>query len=217
MSDAAMQDYYAARAREYDEVYRKPERQADLREIERWLPTVFAGRRVLEVACGTGHWTQFIAPASASLVGVDAAAETLRIARSRVPADKAQLIVGDAWRLPVSPASFDAGFAGFWWSHVPRQRLGEFLRGFHACLVPGARMVFLDNLFVEGSSTPIAERDADGNTWQLRRLADGSTHRVMKNFPTREELLDTVAEVGCDRRLHTWDHYWALEYLTRAG
>jgi demethylmenaquinone methyltransferase/2-methoxy-6-polyprenyl-1,4-benzoquinol methylase len=36
MTDAAMQDYYAARAREYDEVYRKPERQADLREIERW-------------------------------------------------------------------------------------------------------------------------------------------------------------------------------------
>ena len=34
----AMQGYYAARAPEYDRVYLKPERQADLRAIEAWLP-----------------------------------------------------------------------------------------------------------------------------------------------------------------------------------
>ncbi|MBI5579216.1 MAG: class I SAM-dependent methyltransferase, partial [Deltaproteobacteria bacterium] len=33
-----MQSYYAARAPEYDSVYRKPERQPDLRSIEGWLP-----------------------------------------------------------------------------------------------------------------------------------------------------------------------------------
>jgi len=50
-----MQDYYAARATEYDKVYAKHERQADLRQIEQWLPSVLAGRSVLEVACGTGY------------------------------------------------------------------------------------------------------------------------------------------------------------------
>ena len=55
MTDAAMQDYYAARAREYDEVYRKPERQADLREIERWLDG--SAHRVMknDTVAGVGH------------------------------------------------------------------------------------------------------------------------------------------------------------------
>ena len=57
-----MQAYYAARAPEYDSVYRKPERQADLRAIEQWVPSRFVAARVLEIACGTGYWTQFIAP-----------------------------------------------------------------------------------------------------------------------------------------------------------
>ena len=44
-----MQSYYALRANEYDRVYLKPERQADLRQIEQWLPSVLAGATVLEV------------------------------------------------------------------------------------------------------------------------------------------------------------------------
>ena len=55
-----MQSYYAARAGEYDAVYEKPERQADLRQIEQWLPSALYGERLLEVACGTGYWTQFL-------------------------------------------------------------------------------------------------------------------------------------------------------------
>jgi ubiquinone/menaquinone biosynthesis C-methylase UbiE len=58
----AMQSYYAARANEYDRVYDKPERQADVQAMQEWLPSLFVGSRLLEVACGTGFWTQFIAP-----------------------------------------------------------------------------------------------------------------------------------------------------------
>ena len=45
----------------------------------------------------------------------------------------------------MAPGGFAAGFAGFWFSHVPRSRVGEFLRGFHAALSPGAKVVLLDN------------------------------------------------------------------------
>jgi ubiquinone/menaquinone biosynthesis C-methylase UbiE len=210
-----MQAYYAVRATEYDLIYRKPERQADLRQMERWVAGIFAGRRVLEVACGTGYWTQFFAPASQSVLAIDAAAETLRIARGRVPLDKVELRVGDAYALPVAPASCDAAFAGFWWSHVPRARIAAFVHGLHAALQPGAKVVLIDNRFVPGSSTPIAERDAEGNTYQARPLANGSVHRILKNFPTREELSASVAGVAQDLRYHAWEHYWALEYTTR--
>jgi demethylmenaquinone methyltransferase/2-methoxy-6-polyprenyl-1,4-benzoquinol methylase len=212
----SMEDYYAARAAEYDRIYLKPERQEDLRAIERWLPARFTDRAVLEVACGTGWWTRVIAPVARSVLGVDAAAETLAIARSRVPADNVTLVVGDAYRLPVAAASCDAAFAGFWWSHVPRAKLRAFLEGLHVALRPGAPVVFLDNRYVEGSSTPLASRDAAGDTWQERRLEDGSTHRVLKNFPTADELRAAVTGLADDVRHHEWAHYWALEYKVAA-
>ncbi len=213
----SMQAYYAARAPEYDKVYAKPERQADLRDIERWLPAVFLGKSVLEVACGTGYWTQFIAPVARDLLGIDAAAETLEIARSRPGAATARFVVGDAYRLPATGAKFDAGFAGFWFSHVPLGRVDEFLRGFHAALAPGAVVVLLDNRLVPGSSLPIAERDAEGNTYQLRQLADGSTHRVLKNFPSEADLRRSLAGMASDVRYHEWPHYWALEYVAEVA
>src|SRR2546423_15602649 len=53
----SMRDYYARRATYYERVYLKPERQRDLRTMEAWLASMFVGRRVLEVACGTGWGT----------------------------------------------------------------------------------------------------------------------------------------------------------------
>jgi len=207
-----MHDYYAARAPEYDRVYAKPERQDDLRAMERWLPSRFDGRRVLEIACGTGWWTRFIAPVAAHVLALDAAPETLAIARERLAGERVDLVVGDAYDPPRAAPPYDAAFAGFWLSHVPRARLGEFLRGLHAALCPGARVVFIDNRWVEGSSTPIAERDAAGDTWQVRALADGSSHRVLKNFFDEAGLRALPPRDAQDIGYIAWRHYWALEY-----
>ena len=210
--DTPMQSYYAARAAEYDSVYLKPERQADLRAIEQWLPPIFAGASVLEIACGTGYWTQFIAPVASEVLAIDAAEETMRIAKGRVPAGKVRFQLGDAYALPELAGKFDAAFAGFWFSHVPKARWREFLSGLGSVLKDGAKVVLLDNRYVEGSSTPIAERDADGNTYQTRSLRDGSTHRVLKNFPTESELRAAVAGLSKQASFTTWQFYWAFEY-----
>ena len=208
-----MQSYYAARASEYDAVYRKPERQADLRAIERWLPPRFSGRNVLEIACGTGYWTRFIAPDAAVFVALDSAPETLRIAASRIANAKVRFITTDAWMLPPDLGMFDAAFMGFWFSHVPRNRRREFLLGLGRHLRPGARVVLLDNRYIEGSSSRITEQDTDGDTWQTRTLADGSTYRVLKNFPTESELQTAIAGLGTHGALTLWPHYWAFEYV----
>jgi demethylmenaquinone methyltransferase/2-methoxy-6-polyprenyl-1,4-benzoquinol methylase len=212
--DRLMRDYYAARAPEYDAIYRKPERQADLRAIEQWVPPKFVGARVLEIACGTGYWTQFIAPVARQVTGLDAAPETLDIARSRVPGSNVEFLVGDAYDPPRQPR-FDAAFCGFWFSHIPRARRREFVSGLHAALRPGARVVMLDNRYVEGSSTPVSEYDADGNGYQGRKLADGSTHLVLKNFPSERELRTLVADLGDGATFTSWNYYWAFEYLAR--
>ncbi len=213
--DESLRAYYAARAPEYDRVYDKPERQADHQAIRQWLSPLFRGARVLEVACGTGWWTQCIAPVAAAVVALDAARETLTIAGARGLPRHVQFIVGDAYALGPELGSFDAAFAGFWFSHVPKRRRREFLAGLHARLREGARVVLLDNLYVEGSSTPIAGRDVEGDTWQIRTLDDGSAYRVLKNFPTEDELLALIDGSGKRAATVRWQHYWALHYAVR--
>lgn len=209
---STMQSYYAGRASEYDRIYLKPERQTDLRAIEAWLPQKFAGARVLEVACGTGYWTKFIAPVAMHILALDTALETIDIAKSRVPEWKVDFLVGDAYALPQCAGQFDAAFAGFWFSHVPKTRQREFLLGLAVQLEPGAKVVLLDNRYAEGSSSPVTSRDADGNTFQTRQLSDGSTHKVLKNFLGEEELLRLMDGIG-ERPVFTkWQYYWAFEY-----
>ena len=54
--ERTMPRYYAQRAAEYERVFDKPHRQADIATLKAWLRDQFAGRRVLEVATGTGFW-----------------------------------------------------------------------------------------------------------------------------------------------------------------
>jgi len=214
--------YYAQRAASYERIYAKPERQAELRLLEGWLGGVFAGRHVLEIACGTGWWTPHGARDAASWLASDLNPQTLAIARLKALPPCVRLAELDAWRLDTLDAldargapRFDAAFAGFWWSHVERARLPGWLAQLHARLAPGARVVFIDNRFVAGSSTPIARVDAAGDSWQQRTLDDGSRHEVLKNFPTRAEALAALAALG--ERAHdiAWiehPHYWVLHY-----
>jgi demethylmenaquinone methyltransferase/2-methoxy-6-polyprenyl-1,4-benzoquinol methylase len=210
--EATLRDYYAVRAPEYDLVYEKPERQSELRLLERWVPTVFAGRRVLEVAAGTGYWTRFIAPQTTSLLATDATEQALAVARKRVVSRKVSFALADAYALPAELGHFEAAFAGFWLSHVPKGRLADFFASLHARLEPGAKVLLLDNRLVAGSNHPIVDTDAEGNTYQTRRLQNGSVHRVLKNFPSGDELLAMVAGIGAGIVLHQWQYFWALAY-----
>ena len=55
-----MRSYYKERAPVYDRVYKYPERQTDLRFLESYRPRQFSGLKMIEIAAGTGYWTQFI-------------------------------------------------------------------------------------------------------------------------------------------------------------
>ena len=211
-----LQAYYAKRAAEYERIYAKPERQADLALLRSRMAALFAGRSVLEVACGTGYWTEVVAPHVRSITAIDFAEETLAIARSKpYPPDRVELAQGDAYALPSFGRRHDALFAVFWWSHVPLARLDAFLAGVTRSVAPGAVVAFLDNRYVEGSSTPVSRRDDAGNTYQNRKLDDGSTHDVLKNFPTERELIERASLHGHDAAVEWFDYYWLLTYRTR--
>ena len=213
MASPELVDYYRRRAREYEAIYAKPERQADLAVLRQAVPERLAGRRVLEIACGTGYWTTLVAARAASIVATDMADEPMAIARSKAyPPGRVRFEKADAYDLPAALGRFDGALAMFWWSHIPLKQVGRFLASLHARLEPGARVVLFDNLYIDGSSTPIAERDAEGNTYQLRALADGSENRVLKNFPSEKDLRAALAPHAARFTYRALEYYWLLEY-----
>ena len=213
-ADEPMKAYYAARAPYYDDVYDKPERREDIAFLREHLAAAFAGRAVLEVACGTGYWTQFIAPAAAAMTATDAVAEPLELARRRPGVAAVRFERADAYDLPGSLGRFDAAFAGLWFSHVPIGRRPGFLASLHRRLAPGARVVLLDNSAVQCRELPIAERDAEGNTYQHRRLKDGTVHRVLKNFPARDGTGGAARRrFGTRPEYRELQNFWLFAYV----
>lgn len=213
--DARLADYYRRRAAYYERVYHKPERQADLRAMEDWVARSLAGRRVLEIACGTGWWTVHGAHASASWLATDLEPATLAVAQAKAMPAAVAFAIADAYALEtLPPHRFDAAFAGCWWSHVPLQRLSAWIDALHARLRPGAFVLMLDNRFVPGSSTPLSRRDEAGNTYQLRTLDDGSTHEVLKNFPDEAALRARLGPRAQGLAWTQWEHYWAASWTT---
>jgi len=214
--ESSMVSYYAGRAQEYERIYRKPERQDDLRRLRDSVERTFAGTHVFELACGTGYWTEIVARQAASIIATDINEEVLAVARSKsIDTRKVAFRREDAYALPMLPRQFTGGFSGFWWSHIPKARIHNFLRGFHRVLSAGARVVFIDNAYVEGSNTPISRADEHGDTYQMRRLDDGGKYEVLKNFPAESELRAAVEGLAADVRVEFLRYYWILSYVSR--
>jgi SAM-dependent methyltransferase len=218
MSNADLARYYAERAPEYERIYAKPERQEDLAKMREFVRKEFAGKHVLEIACGTGYWTQVLAGSAASVCATDINEEVLAIARAK-PAiannPNVRLVRADAYTLSEVPRS-PACLIAFWWSHIPKGRLAAFLEVVHSKLLAGATVVAMDNCYVASSSTPVHRRDAEGNEYQLRKLDGGSTHEVLKNFPSEAELRQAVAKYTDNASVELLEYYWLLRYTVRA-
>ncbi|NNE43353.1 MAG: class I SAM-dependent methyltransferase [Gemmatimonadetes bacterium] len=202
-----MLEYYGRRAREYDRIYTRPERQADLALLVDAVQEAVAGRAVVEIVCGTGWWTQKMAGHAASIVATDGSPEVLDVARARgLPVEFRE---ADAFRPDGIEGAFDTLVAGFWMSHVPRADVSGFLADWHARL-GAARVVLFDNRYVEGRSSPVSRTDAAGDTYQRRRLDDGSEYEVRKNFPTADEIRSWVP--GVNVIVQELEHYWLAVY-----
>jgi demethylmenaquinone methyltransferase/2-methoxy-6-polyprenyl-1,4-benzoquinol methylase len=212
---ADLADYYRQRAREYDKLYERADRQVALSESSAILEEIFAGKTVLEIACGTGYWTEHIAETATSVLATDINREMLAIAEVRsYPRHNVSFQLADIYTYSPSQES-DALFGGFIWSHIPVSELQGFLARVNSFLSPGGTVVFIDNRYVKGSSTPIAERDTDGNTYQDRPLADGSIHRIVKNFPSAEFLKSAVSEFADTVQVMELEYYWIMQYTLK--
>jgi len=207
-------DYYEARASEFEAVYEKPERQAELRFLRGWLAQEVRGLTLLEVACGSGYWTGVAAATAKTILATDCNPSPLELARSKNLGSHVTYARVDAFALPTQDCLFDGGMTHFWWSHVSLADQQRFLTHFASKLRKRAKLLMIDNTFAAGS-TPIARRDALGNTYQRRRLASGDDYEILKNFPTSEELRRSLEGSCASVTVLQLEHYWAVSAVLR--
>lgn len=206
-------EYYAKRANEYERIYQKPERQKDLTSLRKLFQRGLAGHDVLEIACGTGYWTQIVSQAAKSVTATDINEEVLQIARSKSYGGKVIFEKADAFDLSLSRQNvFTAGLAAAWWSHLRKAQIGGFLSRFHRLFPSGSTIVFMDNRFVPGSNTPITRTDDEGNTYQLRKLENGNEYEVLKNFPAEKEVGAIIGAAAAEFSWTELQYYWFLTY-----
>lgn len=213
-----MGHYYRRRAVEYEEIYHRddPKRRDELEKIASALRDGLADKDVLEVACGTGYWTQLLSRTARSITAVDIAEEMLDIAKMKTYSCPVRFQLGDAFSLPpLEGRPFGGGLANFWLSHIPHSRFGSFVEGFRRQLRSGATVFIADNVYVPGVGGELVRKEGEEDTYKLRELKDGSTHLVLKNYYSRKELLSAFGSYGVEVKpedVFYGECYWFLNY-----
>ena len=222
---AEMLAYYEARAPEYDDWYLRRGRyargpihdtawNAELDVAGRWLDGLPITGEIIELAAGTGWWSPLLA-SKGELSLYDAAPAPLERARERLVAHhlRAHLHVRDAWKAP--DRAVDAVFAGFWLSHVPRERLPTFLDIVRQWLKPGGTFTFIDSL--PDPQSGAADQPVSADDLAVRRLDDGRQFTVVKVYYEPLELEAAFAAAGfVDARVTTTGRFF-LTGVARAA
>ncbi len=157
---------------------------------------------VLEIACGTGLWTEALAGWADAVTAIDAAPEMVAIARDRVRPARVSFEVADVFSW--NPGTrFDVIFFSAWLSHVPTSRFGQFWQLLGRWLAGNGRVLFIDEHVDErGKEAYVADEVVE------RQLGDGSTFRVIKNFVDPEELELRLRRLGWDCAIRRVSSRW---------
>ncbi len=197
--------YYRQRAPEYDEWFHRQGRydhgpdhtrlwQQEIAVVRAALDGLKPAGRILELACGTGLWTQQLARYDGALTAIDASPEVLALNRARVRSAAVRYRQYDifAWE-PDEP--YDFVFFGFWLSHVPLSRFAAFWDLLRAAVAPGGTVFLVDNRFHADSSARNHLSDP-GRVTQRRELNDGRAFEIVKVLHEPEGLAARLEPLG---------------------
>jgi 2-polyprenyl-3-methyl-5-hydroxy-6-metoxy-1,4-benzoquinol methylase len=217
--------YYQARAAEYDEWFLREgryDRGAEHRArwfreaaiVEAALEKALPSGEVLELACGTGLWTQHLVKQHSRVVAIDASAEAIAINRRRVDSDVVEYIVADLFDWTPPAGRFDAVFFGFWLSHVPPGHFDAFWATVRTALKPDGRVFFVDSL-LEQTSTARDHDQLDESGKVRRRLNDGREFSVVKVFYEPALLEQRLADCGWNGRVRSSGQFFLYGSVAR--
>ena len=129
---------------------------------------LLAGRAVIEIGCGTGYNTQWLAEQASSIVAMDFSEAMLHRARARVPSGRVRFINHDIRRTwPVATNSSDVVIAMLVLEHIEDLRLA-FEEAFR-CLRPGGDL-FICELHPDRQLQGRRAEFVNGATGQLEQV-----------------------------------------------
>ena len=203
-----MKTYYRERAHEYDEWFycqgrynHGPEANAcwfaEVDEVFAALDSFGLAGDVLELACGTGIWTERLVRTASTVTAVDASPEMIEINRAKVSSDRVSYLLADlfSWQ---PERVYDAVFFGFWISHVPLEQLDTFFHSIVAMLRPKGKVFFVDSQ--RESTGTAANHQLPEQDIQItnRTLNDGRSFEIVKNFYNPSNLASICNRAGLD-------------------
>jgi demethylmenaquinone methyltransferase/2-methoxy-6-polyprenyl-1,4-benzoquinol methylase len=212
--------YYRERASEYDEWWfrqgrydRGPDHRqqwfSEVSDVETALRAAEPSGDILELACGTGLWTQHLVPFATRLTAIDASSEVIDLNQQRVRSasiDYIDYIVADLFNWTPTQ-QFDFIFFGFWLSHVPTEQFEPFWEMVRQALKPNGRVFFVDSLLTQ-DSTARNHAALNRQGYSERKLNDGRTYRVVKIFHEPTQLQESLQNLGWAGYLHSTDNYF---------
>ena len=162
-------------------------------ELEQALAAFAPSGDILELACGTGWWTERLSRYGASLTAVDASPEVLELNRKRLPSARIDYVEADlfSWR---PERTFDTVF----FQLLAFTRAAGAVRGVlgHRAELPQPRWVGV--FFIDSRYTPEATAK-DHTPEQFRGPFRKEASRRRSNLRDRQGLLRTGAARGATR------------------
>lgn len=211
MPEHRMNEYYRERARDYEQIYYRdnPARQAELAAGRDQLIELVTGRDVLELACGTGYWTEAMSRAARSLVATDIEPAMIEMARTKRFAIDVGFRCVDMFTEQFEPVH-DVIALGFWFSHQPRQEYGQLFDILTKPLRPDGKIWMIDNNPpAEGPANDSVGVDQYGNNFKVRRLGDGREFIILKNYFGEDELQALLERRFVVEKLVFGYYYWS--------
>ena len=209
--------YYRARAGEYDEwFYRKGRYDYGEALNRQWfdeaaivmrsLHAIGPVERTLELACGTGIWTEQLLKVAGHITALDASPEVIAINRGKLNAPNVTYHQVDlfAW---VPTETVDLVLFGFWLSHVPPEGLDTFLDKVSRALRPGGQAFIVDSR-PKGIGTARDQVIDEQNPVMRRLLNDGSEYQIIKVFYQPDELQARLARHGLQADVRTTENFF---------
>jgi demethylmenaquinone methyltransferase/2-methoxy-6-polyprenyl-1,4-benzoquinol methylase len=200
--------YYNARAKEYDATAIA---EGDTEVRGEWQHLIDAvhdlppGQRVLELACGTGIWTQELLDVADSIVALDGAPEMLEVNRVKLGSPKVSYQQADLFHWKAD-GEYDLVFFAFWLSHIPEDHLDQFLGEVARSVHPAGRVFLIDE--------PAGGRQVSGpeeNNQQTRQLQDGSAFRIVKVYYDPQKIAEKLGKLGfTEIKIWTGDYFFCL-------
>jgi len=201
--------YYRARAPEYPDIIPS---SGPLAVVSQSLLKLGPLQHILELAPGTGVWTQELVRIGQVVTAIDASPEMIEINRRRVANTRVEYQGADLFEWEPHQ-EYDLVFFAFWLSHVPPELVDVFLVKVRDAVRLNGHLFIVDQCD-DLPDYSIPEREG---IFETRRLSDGRAFTIVKVYYHPGALVNRVRRLSFQADARRVGPFFYLEGTKFAG